>query len=134
MDISNRQMKQAPAGKVGENQNRKADQLGNRGCGGGTGNSHIQSKDKDGVQNYIQNSAKAHSDHGQGRASLTAQTLVHYEVACHEGGGQKDIGGILNAVALTGRSSPQKAYHGGHKGNAKNHQGSSEKRGKEKSG
>ncbi len=73
-------MEQAPAGDVGENQNGETDQLGNGGGGGGTCHAHVQHKDEDGVQDDVENSADAHSDHGQGSASFTAQALVHHKV------------------------------------------------------
>ena len=57
-------MEQASAGNVREDQDAKADQLGNSGGGGCSCHTHIQSKDKDRIQDDIQNSAEAHSNHG----------------------------------------------------------------------
>ena len=134
MEIPDGQVKQASAGNIGENQNGKADQFGNGRGRRGARNAHIQSEDKNGVQDHVQNPAEAHADHGQGGASLAAQALVHDKVRSHKGRGKQDIGGILNAVALAGGRCAQKTNHGGYKGGACTHQNGAQKHCQEKGG
>ena len=70
MEITDRKVQEAPSSDIGENQNGKADPFGNSGSQRGTGNTHIQAKNKDWVQNAVQNAAKTHTDHAESCTAL----------------------------------------------------------------
>ena len=56
-------MQEAASCEIREDQDRKADPLGDRRGQRGTGSTHIQREDKDGVQDAAEDTAKAHTDH-----------------------------------------------------------------------
>ena len=138
MEIPDGQPQQAAPGQVGEDQNGEANQLGNGGGQGGTGHAHggkaEVTKDENGVQNAVDDAADAHAQHGKGGAALTAQALVHNEVAGHEGGGHQHIGGVVDGVLLAVGGGTQEPDHGGHKDRAENQKGGADTQGQEEGG
>ena len=115
-------MQKAAPCDVREDQNRKADYLGNSGRQGCTGNTHIQPKDEDRIQNTVQNTAKAHAHHAESGAAFGTQALVHHKAGSHKGSGIQHIGGIVHRILLTGGGSTQKPHHGKNKKVTENHQ------------
>ena len=133
LKIPKRQPEQAAAGQIGENQDGKADELGNRGSHRGSGHPQVQVKDENRVQKAVENTAEAHADHGQHGAALCPQALIHDKGGGHQGGHQQDIGGVFNGVLLTGGSGPQEPDHGPHEDSTQHHDHRAEAQGQEKS-
>ena len=122
LKILQRQAQHTALCDVGEDQNGKAHQLGDGGCQRSTGHTHIHAKNKNRIQNAIQNTAQAHAHHGKGGAAFAAQALVGHEVGRHKGRRHEHIGGIVDGILLTGGGSTQQPHHGRHKNASKDHQ------------
>ena len=115
MEVADGQMKKAAASEIGIDEDSEADQLRNSSGEGYTCNTHFKGKDKQRVEEAVENTADTHADHRECGTAFASQTLVHYKVSCHERCSQKHIGGVLNGVLLTGWGCTQQTHHRGHK-------------------
>lgn len=85
----------------------EADALTDQGVNGSTSDSHMEQKDKYGVQSNVKDAPKGDSDHGQRCLPLRTEEIVQDKGAAHHWGAQKNITGIVLGIGQNRSRRPQ---------------------------